>query len=306
YVPSDYHARMLICSMFDNILSVKAPFIMDLFPLAQSDIEKYSSQLSYISDDGIDDPIITELNNKYFTRMTYDSIKKSYKTFAKLLLVSDEEECKKNLYGLYTFTYALTAYVLNNGYYQLFSETDVLSILGKIDVEELKENKTRKNALISLMVHFPVVMDCFRGNHPSVFEYSSDCVILNPDGLNMYKVFHPRSKKTMYTFFLENDKLKQPCYTDTLYRTLKECHDFDVNEFMKEMVSRIPSYSAFHDADVFMNSFIRHIEEMSIDAIQEVLKIYNRNSQCTNRGRHNSDMSVVNKYLDEHRDSMDE
>ena len=155
------------------------------------------------------------------------------------------------------------------------------------------------------MVHFPVVMDCFRANHPSVFEYSSDCVILNPDGLNMYKVFHPRSEKTIYAFFLENDKLKQPCYTETLYRTLKDCHDFDVNGFMKEMVAHIPSYSAFRDADVFMSSFIRHIEEISIDVIEEVLKIYNRNSQCTNRAKHTSDMSVVNKYLDEHRDSVD-
>lgn len=30
YIPSDYHARMLICSMYDHILSVKAPFIMDI------------------------------------------------------------------------------------------------------------------------------------------------------------------------------------------------------------------------------------------------------------------------------------
>ena len=306
YVPNDYHAKMLICSMFDNILSVKAPFIMDLFSFVQTDVEKYSSQLFYIPENGIDESIIVELNNKYFERMTYDSIKKSYKTFIRLLLISDNEDCKNNLYGLYTFTYALTAYTLNNGYYQIFNETDVLSVLGKINVEELKENETRRNALISIMVHFPAVMDCFRVNHKSVFDYTSDCVILKPNGLSLYKVFHPRSEKTMYTFFLENNQLKQPLHTDALYRTLKDCHDFDVNEFMKEMVSQIPSYSAFHDADVFMNSFIRHIEEMSIDAIEEVLKIYNRNSQCTNRGSHTSDMSVVNKYLEEHHDSADQ
>lgn len=97
--------------MFDNILSVKAPFIMDLFSFVQTDVEKYSSQLFYIPENGIDESIIVELNNKYFERMTYDSIKKSYKTFIRLLLISDNEDCKNNLYGLYTFTYALTAYL---------------------------------------------------------------------------------------------------------------------------------------------------------------------------------------------------
>ena len=29
YVPNDYHARMLICPMYDNVFLVKAPFIMD-------------------------------------------------------------------------------------------------------------------------------------------------------------------------------------------------------------------------------------------------------------------------------------
>ena len=57
---------------------------------------------------------------------------------------------------------------------------------------------------------------------------------------------------------------------------------------------------AFHDADVFMNSFIRHLEEMSIDTIKEVMKIYKRNSQCTNRGRHTSDMKAINSFLEEH------
>ena len=204
---------------------------------------------------------------------------------------------QKNLYGLYTVTYALTAYILNNGYYQIFSETDVLAMLRKIDISEMKGNEIRRNALISIMVHFPVVMDCFRANYPSVFEYISNCVILNPNGLNMYKVFHPRSDKTMYTFFLENDQLKQPSYTGTLYRTLNECYDFDINQFTKEMVSKIPTFNAFYDADVFMRFFIDHLEELTKDAIGEVLNIYKKNSQCTNRGRHSTDINIIKKFL---------
>ena len=39
---------------------------------------------------------------------------------------------------------------------------------------------------------------------------------------------------------------------------------------------------------------------MSIDTIKEVMKIYKRNSQCTNRGRHTSDMKAINSFLEEH------
>ncbi|MFC2678377.1 MAG: hypothetical protein ACFN08_03865, partial [Granulicatella sp.] len=75
FVPSDYHARMLICSMYDNILSVKAPFIMDLFSFVENDVEDYSQTISYIPDDSIDESIITNIKNKYLERMTYDSLK---------------------------------------------------------------------------------------------------------------------------------------------------------------------------------------------------------------------------------------
>ena len=300
YVPSDYHARMLICSMFDNILSVKAPFIMDLFSFAQSDVEKYSSQLFYIPENGVDEGIISELQNKYFKRMTYDSIKKSYKTFVRLLLVSNDEECIKNTYGLYTFTYALTDYIIKNGYAQFFHEADIQAVLTKVEVDTLKGNEARRNALISIMVSYPAFMDCIRTNHSSVFDYISDCVILKPKGLKMYKVFHPRSEKTMYTFFLENNQLKQPCYTGTLYRTLSECHDFDINQFMKEMVSAIPTFNAFHDADVFVSCFMEHLEEMSLEDIKDVLRIYNANPQCRNRAKDKVDMDKINKYLEEH------
>ena len=306
YVPNDYQARMLICSMFDNIFSVKAPFIMDLFSFAKSDVEKYTSQLFGIPETGIEESIISELKNKYFKRMTYDSIKKSYKTFARLLFVSEDEDCKKNAYGLYAFTYALTDYIIKNGYAQFFNETDVQTVLVKIEVDSLKENSTRKKALISIMVHYPAVMDCIRSNHTSVFDYVSNCVIFNPKGLKMYKVFYPRSEKTTFTFFMENSKLKKPEYTETLYKTLHEYDDFDVVVFMKEMVSHIPSFFGFDDANAFMSSFTAHLEEMSIEAIEEIIAIYQKNSQCTNRGRHTSDMEIINKYLEEHRPTENE
>ena len=83
---------MLICSMFDNILSVKAPFIMDLFSVAKQDVESYSSRISNYRNDTLVDSISEEIKNKYLNRMTFDSIKKSYKTFIRLLWVSEKEE----------------------------------------------------------------------------------------------------------------------------------------------------------------------------------------------------------------------
>lgn len=300
YVPSDYHARMLICSMYDNILSVKAPFIMDLFSFAQSDVEYYASQLSYIPSNGLDEATYTAIKDKYLKRMTCDSIRKSYKTFAKLLFASNDEQCKENVYGLYAFTYALTKFAIKNGYTQIFDESEIQSVFDKVKVDDLKENEPRGKAIISIMVHFPVVMDLLRANCPTLFDYTSNSVLLDPRRLDMYRVFHPRAEKSIYTFFLDNYKLKQPCFTETLYKTLKDCDDFDIVEFMKEMVSHIPSYNGFYDADAFMRSFISHLAEMPVEAINEILGIYQKNNQCTNRGRHAADMTEVKKYLEEH------
>lgn len=300
YVPNDCHARMLICSMYDNILSVKAPFIMDLFSFAEADIEKYSSKIFFIPENGLDVSVITELKNKYFKRMTYDSIKKSYKTFIKLLFVSNDEECEKNIFGLYAFSYALTDYVIKKGYVQFFHEPDIQSSLAKISIDALKENDVRRNSLISLMVDFPVVMDCIRANFSQLFEYISNCVLLNPRGFHLYRAFYPRVEKTPYVFFMENSKLKQVTFTESLYNILKEFDDFDINEYMKEMAAHIPSFHAFYEADVFMSFFMSHLEELTNETIQEVLKIYRRNNQCTNRARHAADMAIINKFLEEH------
>ena len=61
YEPNDYQVRMLICSMFDNIFSVKAPFIMDLFSVAQADVENYSSSISQIRVDYFEPTILHDI-----------------------------------------------------------------------------------------------------------------------------------------------------------------------------------------------------------------------------------------------------
>ena len=197
FVPSDYHSRMLICSMYDNVLSVKAPFIMDLFSIVQPDIEQYSAQLFCIDEEGVDDAIIMAIRNQYLKRMTYDSIKRSYKTFIRLLFVSDNEDTEKNASGLFAFTYSMTDYLVKNGYLQIFNEPDIQDVFGRIKVEVLKESEPRRTALISIMLKFPNVMDVIQSD-ATLFGYLSECVLLKPYGLKKYRIFYPRAENMFF------------------------------------------------------------------------------------------------------------
>lgn len=297
YVPSDYHARMLICSMYDNIFSVKAPFIMDLFSIAQSDVETYSASITSIPLEGLEESTIKSLKNKYLKRMTYDSIKKSYKTFIRLLFVSDDETCEKYIYGLYAFTYALTDYIIKEGFPQIYTEESIRDIFTRIDVGLIQKSTPRSKALISIMVKFPSVMDLIRLND-TLFDYISKAALSEPAGIVMYRNFYPREEKSIYMFFKENEKVQNANDTETLYSSLKDCADFNVEEFMKIMVSAIPTYNGFCDADKFMSSFKTHMQELSIDAIKEIIEIYHKNYQCTRRDKHSADIAEVRTYIE--------
>ena len=72
------------------------------------------------------------------------------------------------------------------------------------------------------------------------------------------------------------------------------------------MVNRIPTYSGFSCADVYTASLIDHIQELTTDTIREILKIYNRNNQCVNRSRHNSDIKIIKKTLEERSEPKDD
>lgn len=304
FVPKDYHARMLICSMYDNILSVKAPFIMDLFSVAKSDIEAYTEKISYIPNNGLDDAIKNAITNKYLERMTYDSLKKSYKTFIRLLLVSDNDDCIKNIYGLYAFAYAMTEYIIKKGHTAIFAEDTTIDVFSKISINLLEENSSRRNALIAIISKFPVVMDIVKSND-EVFEYISKCVLSKPQGLKHYRSFYPREEKDVYEFFKDTLSVQQPAYVDTLYNTVKECENFSLSEFVLIMIKSIPQYNAFSDADCFMSFFIEHLTDLTIEEIQSVMKIYRGKSQCTNRARHSSDYAEIKKYIEDNSESYD-
>ena len=297
FIPSDYHARMLICSMYDNILSVKAPFIMDLFSFVENDVEDYSQTISYIPDDSIDESIITNIKNKYLERMTYDSLKKSYKTFIRLLLVSKDEHCEENATGLYMFAYAITDYFIRKGYSNIFNDDDVLNVFSRIQTDKLKASNLKKNALVGLITKFPAVMDMLR-SFEELFSYISECVLLKPQGLCYYRSFYPREKQTIYEYFKEHDELHIPLSIRILYDTLKEDDGFDLVEFTELMARSIPSYSGFYDADCFMAFFIENIESFDLEQIKNIRNIYQLKSQCTSRRNHSFEDSKVKEYID--------
>ena len=307
FVPNDYHVRMLICSMYDNIFSVKAPFIMDLFKIANSDVENYSSSINYIPNDGLDDAVIKEIKIKYLKRMTYDSVKKSYRTFIKLLFITINDDTEKNIYGLYTFAFAITDYIVKERFIKIFSEPNILEVFSMIKAETIKNSALRQEALISIMTKFSVVMDLLMQNE-ELFNYISDVELSDPINIDMYRFFYPRNQKSIYTFFVENTSIHQPCFTDTLYNKLKDCSDFNCSEYMKIMANSIPKFNGYHDADVYMDSFLKHMHKLSIDDINDIMDIYNHNSQCKNRTRHSKDFAKIDKYIKdcENADSVDE
>ena len=299
YVPSDYHARMLICSMYDNVFSVKAPFIMDLFKIAEKDVERYNKKIFYISYTDFDESIKTEITNKYLSRMTYESMKKSYKTFIKLLLVSDEQQCIENLYGLYAFTYLMTDYILRNGYSSLFYEESISNMFLKIKVQSLEDSSDRRNALFMLMQKYPRVLSSVRYNK-EVFEYMRNLVLSNALGLRFYRLFNPDEKETIYGYFKNNNSSYSPVYIEEIYGVVKECNDFEFSEYIKLMVCNIPNYNGFSAADCFMDFFINKLPKLSIEDINYVMEEYSKNSQCTNRYRNSEDITAVKDYISQH------
>ena len=295
YVPKDYQVRMLISSMYDNILSVKAPFIMDLFTIAQSDIEKYTSQSRRIPS-VLDEKIINDLTNKYFSRMTYDSLKKSYKTFMKLLIKTNDEEALANSRGLFVFSYSIISYSLKNGYSQIFEEQDI-TYFSEIELQQLEKNDIRKDALISLMTNFSVIMDTVKSNNEKVFDYLANDVLSNPNNLEKYRLFYPRCSETAFDYFKKTTSLHDPNYIRTIYKSIYSINNFDINEFMVIMVKSIPLYWGVDAADSFTSFLIEYIEEINEETLKLIVKNYNQNNQCFGRSKHEKDAEEINQYL---------
>ncbi|MFR9278395.1 hypothetical protein C7381_105129 [Ezakiella coagulans] len=296
YVPNDYQARMLICSMYDNILSVKAPFILDLFRHAETDVESYTNAVFYYPGIEIEKNIKNNIKKKYLSRMTYKSLCKSYKTFIKLNFISDDVECVNNASGLYVFIITMTEYIIEKGYSEIFKEENILEIFSRIDVENLKDDNTRFSMLVDIISTFPVIMEIIKMDN-GLFTFIADKVLSDPRELNKYKYFYPSSEKTVTQWFKDMSSLQKPKYIDELFTVLKDEEDFDINDFIIIMIKGVPTFNGFNSADNFMSFFKSHISEFTKDTIDKVKDEYNKNKQCTNRSRHDDDIKEVEKIL---------
>ena len=296
YVPNDYQARMLICSMYDNILSVKAPFILDLFSHAETEVESYTNAVFYYRGIEIEENIKNNIKKKYLSRMTHKSLCKSYKTVIKLNFISNDVECVNNASGLYVFIITMTEYIIEKGYSEIFKEENILEIFSRIDVENLKDDNTRFSMLVDIISIFPVIMEIIKMDN-GLFTFIADKVLSDPRELDKYKYFHSSSEKTVTQWFKDMSSLQKPKYIDELFTVLKDEEDFDINEFIIIMIKGVPTFNGFNSADNFMSFFKSHISEFTKDTIDKVKDEYNKNKQCTNRARHDDDIKEVEKLL---------
>lgn len=294
FEPKDYQVRMLICSMFDNILSVKAPFITDLFTIVQSEVERYSGVIFYIG--GFTDAIKNEITNNYLKRMTDESLKKSYKTFLKLLLVTDDEDCRKNIYGLFAFTYSLTDYLINNSKLDIFTDK-INEIIPNIDIEKLKNNDIKRDILFELVKKFPRIADLVQSRQ-DLFEYITETIFTNPrDFKTYYPIFYVRNQITIYVYFNAKTNLHITTLTDGFYNAVFESPDFNLVDFLTLMMKSVPKTYGFHDADCYMNCLLNQLNKLNLNDLETLRLIYYTNNQLYGRGRNNLDLGIINNYI---------
>lgn len=301
YVPNDYQARMLICSMYDNIFSVKAPFIFDLFSFVETDVENYANAIFYYPGIEIEENIKNSIKKKYLSRMTYNSLCKSYKTFIKLTFISDDINCVNNMSGLYVFIIAMTEYIIEKGYSEIFKEENILEIFSKINIDNLKDDSTKFNMMVDIITNFPLIMEIIKIDN-ELFTFIADKVLSDPRELWKYQYFYPSGEETVTQYFKENLNLQKPKYIGELFELLKDEEDFDINEFIIIMIRAVPNYNGFDSADNFMNFYKSHLSSFSNETIEEVYNLYYANSQCTNRLRHNDDIKEIEELLKEKTD----
>ena len=292
FEPKDYQARMLICSMFDNVLSAKAPFIRDLFEFVKDEIERYDNTFLFsISVDGIDQKIVQDLSIRFFRRLTADSIKRSYSTFIKLLFNSNN--CKF-IKGLYVFTYSMTDFLVSENTKIILDDT-IKQKINAIEVDELNRVESRKDALISLVYNFPQLLDLIEQDS-ELFNYLVENIVKKPKYFHKYGDFFARNRITAFAFFKENVRSDWLYYIEQIYDVVYLCEDFDLGDYVKIMVDNIPTFNGFDSADNFTKFFISKLQDLTESSIVDVLNVYFNNKQCLGRRSHADDIQLIKDY----------
>lgn len=282
-IPKDYQVRMLISSMYENLFTVKAPFMDDLFSFVSDDIEKYSSDDTPILQTKIDDVVRQKYEKKYFSRMTQTSLIKSLRTLMRLLFVSDDEDAVKNSRGLYIVFRCLIQYIDNAGLGAICAQDDkIQDLLGRFDNDVLQLNSIREDALFIILCTSRWFCDEFKKN--SLFQAVVDKYLVLGDLFERYfSWIYPDRVEARWQYYLDNIDRFSCEYQQSRLDFLKDAPGFSDVVFIEHESNKVPSWTGFDDADVFMSFFSKNIETFSNEAIEKVISAYNSNNQFHSR-----------------------
>ena len=141
FIPHETKVRMLIYSIYNNLLSMNAPFIMDIMEVAQNDIEIYTE--SYI--DYLNEPkeISDKIIKKYYSKMLDNILQKSVETLFKLAFKTEDKEAQKYIYGLYIYLDVLLKHLNVSGKANLIENSNLgrtMQELSKVSMSEERLN----------------------------------------------------------------------------------------------------------------------------------------------------------------------
>ena len=282
-IPKDYQVRMLISSMYENLFTVKAPFMDDLFSFVSNDIEQYSSDDTPILQTKIDDVVRQKYEKKYFSRMTQTSLLRSLRTLMRLLFVSDDEDAIKNSRGLYIVLRCLIQYIDDAGLGAICAQDDKLQdLVGRIEIEGLQANSIREDALFIILCTSRWFCDEFRKN--GLFQTIVDKYLVLGNVFERYfSWIFPDRVEARWQYYIDNvDRF--PCeYQQSRLDYLKDAPGFSDVVFIEHESSKVPSWTGYDDADAFMSFFSSNIESFSNEAIEKVISSYNSNNQFHSR-----------------------
>lgn len=279
YSPSDYQVRMLICSMYDNLLSVKAPFLDVLFPFVKDDIEKYSLEGRSILYSKIEKAVFQKYEKKFFSRMTQTSLLKTMRSFIRLLFISSDDKAIENVNGLYVVFTCFLQYIDSIGLGSICVQDEAIQgLIDKIDYEVLKVSSSREDAFFRILCSSRWFCDECRKKE--VFQLVVDKYLFRSNFFELYFAsLFPEKVDLRWNFYLDNaDKFH--CDSQmSRYNYLKDSRGYSDEDFIKSEVNLVPSWTGFDDATSFMSFFLKNKRDFSDAAVEIVISAYNSNNQ---------------------------
>lgn len=289
YTPKDYQVSMLINSMFDNIFSVRSPIFIDIFKIAQPEIERATTNTCSIWwKTPLEEDIEARILKKYVSRMSEDSLKRSFKTFLKLLFLSEDQEAVANRKGLYAFTYSMTDQISKKGYSSIYRDNGIKEKIEQIDDKYAELDRDQKEALLSIFADFPEFAQTF-SKHKDLFDRLAKMVLSDPKHLFRYKDYYGDRYSSIYECFVAYSDCYDMWDCNELYKVLSHTDDFDEKGFLTIFANKVGYYNGFDKADTFMNFLKKNRTNFQESSLRAVKQIYDSNDQFYKRRNSNDD-----------------